>query len=238
MELDNVRKKLIELEDKIIRGLCERSDYKLNSIVYEHETDHFKYIENYQGSYLDYMFKKTENVHSICGRYNSFDEKPFFKGLDKSSVNRSYEISNKITKQKDILNFNSWIKIQYLNFLHNLCEIGDDNNYGDTVISDIYNLQIISKRIHYGILVMDCKYKNKPQLYSKLLNKNDDISILSELKNTNIEKTILNRINEKAIIYNFKEPSLIVNFFKNTIIPMTIQIELEYLFNLKNIKIV
>ena len=34
--LEKVRKKLIELEDVIIRGLCSRANYHQNLVIYEH----------------------------------------------------------------------------------------------------------------------------------------------------------------------------------------------------------
>jgi len=235
MELEKVRDRLIELEDIIIKGLCERANYKQNLEIYEHNAEQFKYKNNFEGTYFDFMFKQIENVHSIAGRYNCFDEKPFYKGLEECQVEREYnsQIPDEILKFSKKINFSPWIKIGYLNFINELCEEGEDANYGDTTLSDIFNLQAISKRIHYGILVMEAKYKDNQSQYDKLLSQNNDISIGSALKNVSVEQKVLQRVKEKSIKNGFKNPNKIVKFFKNCIIPMTIQVELDYIFSKK-----
>jgi len=235
MKLEKVRERLIELEDIIIKGLCERANYKQNLAIYEHNAEQFKYNNNFEGTYFDFMFKQIENVHSIAGRYNCFDEKPFYKGLEECQVEREYnsQIPDEILKFSKKINFSPWIKIGYLNFINELCEEGEDANYGDTTLSDIFNLQAISKRIHYGILVMEAKYKDNQSQYDKLLSQNNDISIGSALKNVSVEQKVLQRVKEKSIKNGFKNPNKIVKFFKNCIIPMTIQVELDYIFSKK-----
>lgn len=232
MNINNIRERLVELEDVILSGLNERSKYKINSDIYIHNSNQFIYNNNFEGTYLDFMFKNIENVHSASGRYECFDERPYYKGLSKCIVQRNYNynLPQELIEFSKKINFSPWIKIAYLNFIQELCESGTDTNYGDTVLIDISNLQAISKRIHYGVLVMEEKYKDNISVYKNFLDKNDDISIINELKNVDIEKHILNRIQEKAKNLDFNKPEIIVNFFKNIIIPMTIQIELEYIF--------
>ena len=235
MELEKVRDRLIELEDIIIKGLCERANYKQNLEIYEHNAEQFKYKNNFEGTYFDFMFKQIENVHSIAGRYNCFDEKPFYKGLEECQVEREYnsQIPDEILKFSKKINFSPWIKIGYLNFINELCEKDEDVHYGDSTLCDIFNLQAISKRIHYGILVMEAKYKDNQSQYDKLLSQNNDISIGSALKNVSVEQKVLQRVKEKSIKNGFKNPNKIVKFFKNCIIPMTIQVELDYIFSKK-----
>ena len=233
MDLEKVREKLINLEDIIIQGLCQRARFKHNNAIYEHNSKKFLFSNNYEGTYFDFMFKPIENVHAIAGRYECFDERPFYKGLSQSVVKRDYnsKIPDDILKFSKKINFSPWIKISYLNFLKDLCSNGDDANYGDSVLCDIFNLQAISKRIHYGILVMEAKYQKSPEIYNELLSKDNDISISSELKNVNVELKVLERVREKSIKNGIKNPDVIVNFFKNIIIPMTIQVELDYIFS-------
>ena len=78
---------------------------------------------------------------------------------------------------------------------------------------------------------MEAKYQKSPEIYNELLSKDDDISISSELKNVNVELKVLERVREKSIKNGIKNPDVIVNFFKNIIIPMTIQVELDYIFS-------
>lgn len=235
LNLNDIRKRLIDLEDVIIKRLYERSQYKQNVTIYEHSNRNInhsiKYINKYNGSFFDYMFKNLENVYSKLGRYDCFDEKPYYMGLDKSEINRNYNIiSDNIIKISNDINYCPWIKIAYMNYINDLCLEGDDNNYGDTVFCDINILQAISKRIHYGILVMECKYLDNKEKYDIHITNKDDISILSELKDIDIENKVLKRVAEKSLKYGFTNPDIVINFFKNTIIPMTIQIEMEYIF--------
>ncbi len=69
MDLEKVREKLINLEDIIIQGLCQRAKLKHNNTVYEHNSEKFVFNNKYEGTYFDFMFKQRENVHCISGRY-------------------------------------------------------------------------------------------------------------------------------------------------------------------------
>ena len=80
---------------------------------------------------------------------------------------------------------------------------------------------------------MESKYKENKELYDKLLDTNDQTGLINVLKNVEVEDRILNRIMEKTIKNGFHKPDIIVDFFKNIIIPMTIQIELEYIWKKK-----
>ena len=167
MELDQIRERLIELEDIIIKGLCERAHYKQNLVIYEYNVDEFKYNNNYEGTYFDFIFKQIENVHSIAGRYECFDERPFYKGLEEYKVEREYnsQIPNDILQFSKKINFSPWIKISYLNFITELCEEGKDIHYGDSILSDIFNLQTISKRNKYIIVLYITMYEVFPTTF-------------------------------------------------------------------------
>ena len=57
MDLEKVREKLINLEDIIIQGLCQRARFKHNNAIYEHNSKKFLFSNNYEGTYFDFMFK-------------------------------------------------------------------------------------------------------------------------------------------------------------------------------------
>ena len=48
MDLEKVREKLINLEDIIIQGLCQRAKFKHNNTLYEHNSEKFVYNNNYE----------------------------------------------------------------------------------------------------------------------------------------------------------------------------------------------
>ena len=237
MDLNSIRNKLIQFEDIIINTLCERAKYKQNLCVYIHNASEFSYKDGFEGTYFDYMFRSIENAQSQAGRYEAFDENPFYKGLNKTQVKRMYntEIPLNIVKYSHKINCSSWIKIPYLKFIKELCKEGNDYHYGDTVMCDISALQIISKRIHYGILVMEGIYEKNKDKYNAFLKEENDVMICNLLKDVNVEKKVLERVKMKVRkrTTELKDEECIVNFFKECIIPMTIQVELDYIFTKK-----
>ena len=68
-------------------------------------------------------------------------------------------------------------------------------------------------------------------LLTSHISQNNDIAIGAALKNVSVVQKVLQRVKEKSIKTGFKKPDIIVKFFKNYIIPMTIQVELDYIFS-------
>ena len=227
INLDDVREKLIALEDTIIRALIERAQYKTNDKAY---IPGGIPIKDFSGSYFDFMFKNTEKVHALAGRYDAFDEHTFYRGNPDAVAKRKY-VKPPIVDVE--LNLNPAIKLVYLNSIPLFCKKGDDGNYGDAIIRDIMALQAISHRVHYGMLVIEAKYQASPDVYNKLVKDNDEIGILRELTDTRTEKVILDIVRKKARQQGLN-PKFIADFYKNQIIPLTKIVEVEYLFKRNN----
>ena len=75
MDIENTRSKLRRLEDTICISLFERSQFRLNDIIYK--PDRIP-IPNFNGSFFEYLFSETERVHASAGRYIDPEEHPFF----------------------------------------------------------------------------------------------------------------------------------------------------------------
>eukprot|EP00127_Corallochytrium_limacisporum_P007036 Clim_evm44s240 gene=Clim_evmTU44s240 len=228
VSLQQIRNKLIELEDTIMRGLMERAQYKLNAKAYVSGGDGVEINGSKEVSYFDYLFKQTEQVHRAAGRFQSFDSKPFYRSKTQSRlILRGDHVPDDMLDTR--LNATFLVKMNYLNGLHILCEDGDDNQYGDAIVRDIMNLQAISQRVHYGAAVMEAKYAQDPEGYQKLLRERDDLGIFAKLRDVAVEKKVLERVWKKAERIGL-QPEFIVQFYERHIIPLTIQVEVDYLF--------
>jgi chorismate mutase len=246
LDLDKViRPELEQMEDNIIFGLLERTPYKHNQNIYQiggldildqTPAPTRGWMANapagiMMSSFLDYMLEETEKVHASAGRYQHPLEHPFTKGslLPKPIVERAVEES---PAQNSEINFNKRIKNTYLNSLLQICETGDDGHYGSTALCDIKLLQDLSKRIHYGVYVAESKFQESPEEYSELIMHADEGGIMKLLTEPKVEEKILKRLTAKANRYGIPSEFL-VDFYRDKIIPMTREVEVDYFFKRK-----
>jgi chorismate mutase len=222
-DLGRVRDTLIELEDNIIISLFGRARFKLNKQIYV--SGAIK-IPNFEGSFFDFLFKGTEELHAKAGRYMDQEEHPFYKNPPKSVISRRVEDIGIIKKT----NFNSRLLAIYMEALSTICQPGDDDNtYGSSVIADIACLQNLSKRIHEGEQVAEAKYQQDIKGYQKLIEARDTAGILEKLTNRKVEVEILDRVRLKGERYHV-DPKFIAEFYKDKIIPLTKDVEVAYFF--------
>jgi len=209
-DLNTIRNRLESLEETIIFRLLDRVQFKQNLPVYQ------------AGAILDDMHKSVEEICAKYNRFNAVEEKSFFD-LGKNEIN--------LTAQ---------IRRNYENFIKTACEIGDDSEYGSTAEADISALQTISKRIHYGsVYVAESKFEENPQAFTEAVMANDKEKVVEMLRNPAKEELVLSRVFEKcekiqsAYTSQFRrtiDSKIIKEFYKNTIIPLTVEGELQYFF--------
>jgi chorismate mutase len=220
LDLAKIRNHLVRLEDSIIISLFERAQYKTDLIVYAKGGIP---VPEFEGSYLDFMLHGTEKLHAAAGRYNDPREHHFFDNLPKPIASRSSESEN-----LPQLNYNAKIKKAYLGSISSFCLEGDDREYGSAVLCDIACLQKISERVHYGRYVAESKYRQDQEGFNKLAKISDKVAIRAKLKNGAVEQEILDRVAQKGSRYNVN-PEFISLFYKDVIIPMTMDLEVEYI---------
>jgi len=211
-DLNIIRNRLEALEETIVFRLLDRAQFKLNLPVYE------------TGAILDCMHKSNEEICGKFGRFNAIEEKPFFDFSNKNDIN--------LTAQ---------IRKNYYDFLYHLCENGDDGEYGSTAETDIAALLAISKRIHYGaFFIAECKFQENTSGFTEAILANNREKVLEMLTNRQTEERILLRVFEKcekiqsAYTSQYRktiDPQIVREFYKNTIIPLTIEGEVQYFFN-------
>ena len=215
-----IRPTLIRLEDSLIMALFERTSFKTNDVIYTRGALETPTSE----SFFDYLFHKTQALHSSVGRFDHPSEIPFFEGLPASIIPRQVEES--VLAETDV-NYTAKIRETYLQAIKDICEQGDDLHYGSSTVSDITCLHTLSNRIHFGRNVAEAKFQQEPEKYNALIEAGDVEGIDEALTNAAVEREVLARVRRKGEKYSV-DPSFVEKFYKDKIIPMTKEVEVDY----------
>ncbi|KAG0222795.1 chorismate mutase aro7 [Actinomortierella wolfii] len=245
LNLDRLRNVLIRLEDTIIFALIERAQFALNDNTYK--DGFYQYENGYQGSFLGYFLHEMEKVHSKVRRYTSPDEYPFSEPLPDPILPK---LDFPPVLHPNNININKDIMDRYLqDIVPKICLPGDDLNYGSSATRDVECLQALSKRIHYGKFIAEAKFQNpkEQELYIRLIKAKDRDGIMELLTNRKVEEALLRRLRRKAMIYGADitesgdiipeqnsaaskiSPDVVVDLYERFVIPLTKEVEVEYL---------
>ena len=238
-DLSVVADRLEALEETIIFRILDRAQYKLNSSIYTKGAFSLP-NQTKDVSLLDYMHKFIEQVFAQLGRFTISEEKPFFESTDwTANVGVAHEKETLCEDALKTINLTAKIKERYCGFVNNFCEEGDDGEYGSAAEADVAALIAISKRIHYGsFYVAESKYRANPKAYVEAV-KSGESDVKKLLIRREVEEKIAVRVTQKcdkiqsAYTSKFRkkiDPKLIENFYSETIIPMTVSGETEYIF--------
>ncbi|GAB5359109.1 hypothetical protein AAMO2058_000516400 [Amorphochlora amoebiformis] len=206
LDLNALRLQLVRLEETIIFGLIERSQFKQNPSAYA--KDGIKVLgaggaSQFHGSIFSYYLTENEKVHAAMRRYTSPDEHPFtpYQYLPKPILPQ-LEWPKTLVEPSGKWNFNDKIlKFYFDKVLKTLCEPGSDQHYGSCVTVDVGLLQALSKRINYGKFVAEIKYRQNKALIRRLLEKKDIQGIRKLITKPDVESKILQRVQLKAVAY-------------------------------------
>lgn len=200
LKLENIRSALIRQEDTIIFNFLERAQFPRNEKVYKSGKEGCLNLENYDGSFLNYLLHEEEKVYALVRRYASPEEYPFTDNLPEPILPK---FSGKFPLHPNNVNVNSEILEYYINeIVPKISSPGDDfDNYGSTVVCDIRCLQSLSRRIHYGKFVAEAKYLANPEKYKKLILARDIKGIENEIVDAAQEERVLKRLHYKALNY-------------------------------------
>ncbi|PGH16512.1 chorismate mutase [Polytolypa hystricis UAMH7299] len=246
LDLDNIRFQLIRLEDTITFHLIERVQFPLNKRIY---TSQGVKIPGCDLSLMEYLLHGQERLQSRVRRYQSPDEYPFFPDALETPILQPLEYP-KILHDNDV-NVNDVIKSRYINeILPHACRTFDredrgetQENYGSAATCDVNCLQALSRRIHFGKFVAESKFRDNPEKFVKLIKAADREGIDEAITNKEVERKVLERLRLKARTYgtdpaNPANPDVgnekinveaVVAMYKNSVIPMTKIVEVEYL---------
>ncbi|KAB2056053.1 hypothetical protein ERO13_A11G071200v2 [Gossypium hirsutum] len=190
LTLEAVRYSLIRQEDSIIFSLLERAQYCYNGDTYD--PDAFS-MDGFHGSLVEYILRGTEKLHAKVGRYKSPDEHPFFPDELPDPLLPPLQYPQVLHPIADSININPKVwQMYFRNLIPRLVNEGDDGNCGSTAICDTMCLQALSKRIHYGKFVAECKYRASPDAYQAAIREQrlaDEVAHISVGRRINQEKS-------------------------------------------------
>lgn len=243
LDLSYIAARLEGLEETIIFKLIDRAQFCTNLSIYEQGKSGFSGEVSH--SLFEIRMLHQERMDAQFGRFCVPEERPFTKNLPAPQriVNlpdSGLHLSNfdTISQAKDILT-------SYLELVPKICENGDDGQYGSSVENDIYAIQSIARRIHYGALcVSESKYARNPGEYGRLIKAGDTGALMAELTRKDVEDAIVERIRKKTIstqsivnrmVRNAIDPDVVAEYYREWIIPLTKKGEITYLINRQNV---
>lgn len=200
-------------------------------------------------SFMDWYLREQEKLQSLIRRFESPDEYPFFPDHLHKPVLPSLDYP-KILHKNDV-NVNDKIKTFYTEqFLPKVCpSFGREDrgvsqeNYGSSATCDIACLQALSRRIHFGKFVAESKFQSETERFTRLIQAGDRDGIGEAITKKEVEKKVLERLKLKAQTYG-TDPSLgaaeavdqvkinvdaVVAMYEDFVIPLTKEVEVEYL---------
>ncbi|KAF8772938.1 hypothetical protein HU200_005339 [Digitaria exilis] len=251
LSLDTVREFLTREEDTIVFSLIERARYPINRPAYD--PVHLGDGRRLNASFAELFIRESEAVQSKAGRYQSLLEIPFFAYRVPFTLAPPYNFTRELYPAAAFVNVNDAIWSMYFNeLLPLLAKTGDDGNYAATVDSDLACLQVLSRRINYGRYVAEVKFRGDQQTYTSLIQAKDRDALMKLLTSEAQEDVVKRRVEKKAIVFgqsitsdgpietsvnnssgtDFKvDPSVVYKLYDQWVIPLTKQVEVEYLLH-------
>jgi chorismate mutase len=238
-DLDRIAADLEGLEETIIARLIDRAQFRRNLIVYEPGRSGFK--DEPELSLFALRMKYQEEMDACFGRFAVPEERPF--NTDLPGVKRVVRLPEnclKIANYNDV-NLTGQILANYIDLVPKICAAGDDAQYGSSVEHDVYAIQAISRRIHYGAMyVGETKYLSDPETFRKAVDSRDTRTLETLLTRPEVEQRILRRVADKVDVLQSAanvdtritiDPGVVRDYYADHIIPLTKEGEILYLLN-------
>lgn len=240
-DIDKIATDLEGLEETIIARLIDRAQFRRNRLAYQPGKSGFK--GETQLSLLALRLKFQEEMDACFGRFAVPEERPFNKKLP--DARRIVRLPDNCLRLADYnaVNLTDKILAGYLDLVPQICAAGDDAQYGSSVEHDVYAIQAISRRIHYGAMyVGETKYLSDPATFKKAVDSNDTRILETLLTRPEVEQRILRRVQDKVTLLQAAarvdtritiDPDVVRQYYAAVIIPLTKEGEILYLLNRK-----
>ena len=240
MNLSEISHRLESFEETIVFKLIDRAQFAANEMIYERGKSGFKAAWN--SSLLELRLAAQEQMDTQFGKFCTPEERPF---MVKSAPRRKAMVDDSgiCIDDCNAINLTEEILAAYRSFVPLFCREGDDGHYGSCVECDVYALQAISRRVHYGSLyAAECKFRDDPEGFGRLIDADDREGLLAKLTRKEVEDATIKRIREKTEstqalvnpeIRRAITPELVVDFYQHHIIPLTKKGQVLYMLNRK-----
>jgi chorismate mutase len=239
LDLNYIASRLESLEETIISKLIDRAQFCVNENVYEIGKSGFAGESN--RCLFDVRMHYHEQMDAGFGRFCVPEERPFTRNLPSPKRQVNIPETGLHIDDFEVVNFAGPIRTEYMKLIKQICLPGDDGQYGSSVEHDVYAIQAISRRIHYGAFyVAECKYMGNPETFSELIDKRDISGLLALITRKEVEENIINRVylktaetqkNVNRSVRNIVDPEAVVRFYRDAVIPLTKEGEIAYLLN-------
>jgi len=243
LDLAFIAARLEGFEETIIVKLIDRAQFLKNSIIYENGKSGFTGDNTH--SLFGLRLIEQEQMDARFGRFYAPEERPFTKGLPMSQRIVNLPDTGLQMVDFNIISQSESILKSYLDLAGQICGDGDDGQYGSSVENDIYALQAIARRIHYGsVYIAECKFIGDPAGYTMLIKDKNAGGIMEKLTRKEVEEEVFTRIRKKTASLQYRvnqsvrsviEPAIVEDYYRKYIIPLTKQGEVAYLLNRLNV---
>ncbi|AAS51594.1 ADL326Wp [Eremothecium gossypii ATCC 10895] len=241
LNLDHIRHELVRMEDTIIFNFIERSYFPTCPVVYHANHERLP-LPDFDGSFLDWAHMHMEMTQSQLRRFEAPDQVPFYPGSILPPILPPVQYPKLLAPYAPQINYNDRIKAIYLDSVVPLVSLGEGTsweNLGSVTSCDIDCLQALSRRIHFGKFVAEAKFQLEPEKYTALIKNRDVDGIMDSITNKFVEDKILKRLQAKATVYGVDPldrncskrvtPEYLAKIYKEYVIPITKEVEVEYL---------
>jgi chorismate mutase len=237
--LATIAERLEGFEETIVFKLIDRAQYKTNPPAYQPAMSGFEHAG--AKSLFELRLRRQESMDAQFGRFCVPEERAFSGHLPRPR--RIVKLPDTGLRCSDInaINLTRELMRAYRELLPRICVEGIDGHFGSSVEHDVYALQAISRRVHYGALyVAECKYGDDPAAYRKLIKAKDTAGMLALLTRKDVEDAIVARVRDKVVYAQAKankrtrivlDPEAVVWFYRDYIIPLTKKGEVDYLLD-------
>jgi chorismate mutase len=218
IDINDLRIKIDQLNEKIISGLKTRSRFSLNKKTYSE-----KFSNNL--SWIMYRLKKEQNLDSEFGRFLYYDQQPFVFSKNELNKSKIGGVKNKGVAPIKI-DLSKPIITLYKNTITDLCENKEEpETYGETTKIDVENMLTLNERtVALGEQVAAYKITTEPSLL-KLKTKKE---ICNNLIKPEREKEVITKMNLIAKKYGVGNEKIISNFSKE-LIKITLNSEVNFI---------
>jgi len=254
LTLPGIRESLLRQEDSIIFGLLMRAQFRHDDVIYRPGAVPVPGFDAHGNrmSLLDYVLRETEQMHGKLRRYTSPDEHPFFPEDLPALVLPPLKYPKVLQDGSETLNINDTVKRMYTHVLiQDITEPGDDNNHGSAVMEDVFCLQALSRRIHYGKFVAEAKFRDNQDIYVPLIHEQNAPAIMEALTYLDQEQRVVERVRTKAATFGqdvrpsssgtpdpneqvnaYKiHPDKVASLYAQWVMPLTKVVQVEYLLH-------
>lgn len=239
VSLDQIAARLEALEETIIMRFIDRAQFAANPVAYERGRSGFSGAG--ERSLFEVRLEAQERMDAEFGRYEVPEERPVNRDLPAPRRTVHLPASPLRIDDYSIVSQSAAIRDAYLKCLSELCASGDDGQYGSSVELDVYAIQAIARRVHFGALyVAEAKYRSAPDEYRSAAGRHDTDRISAMLTRSEVEQRIVERLEKKVAdlqrhvnteVRRVIGAQVIVTFYRKTVIPLTKRGQVAYLLN-------